>query len=229
MKVDVLCIFAALSAISAAQQPVAHPSKPAVASPALQKHTNELGFSYSLPADWQMVDMSGALHDQQQKAQTSEASDEEKHGVGCIQIAITAHHGDRASMITAVDLPTACMGTEMSQDDLAGFGRGAAEGIRQNFDLGEAVESSYMLGRHHVWIARAPATPIGSAGPVFTVETVCTLVQKGAVCWMILAADEAALTTFERGPVVLDSDPPSPLVPKSIFTRKPSVPAGAAK
>ena len=229
MNAQFLFTLTVFSAVAAAQHPAAHSSKPAAAKPALQKHSDAIGFSYSLPADWQMVDLSVSLHEEQQKTETSEASEEEKRGVGCIQIAMNAHHGDPASMITVADLPTGCMGTPMTPDDLAGFGRSAVESVRQNFELGEAVESTYLLGRHHVWEARSTATPIGAAGPVFTVETVCTLVQKGAVCWMILAAREADLTAFERGPVVLDTDPPSALVPKSVLGGKPTAPAGVSK
>jgi hypothetical protein len=217
------CLFLSFAAVTYAQQaakPAVHPSHPAAAKPALRKHIGAIGFTYSLPAEWTVVDMSSSLQAERQKAQAEDASEEEKHGVGCIEIALTAHHGNPGSMITAVDLPTACMGVEMSPSDLPGFGRGASQGIQQGFDPGEPTEFNYTLGHHAMWMARFSATPKGSTAPVFTVETVCTLVKKGAVCWMVLAANSDALNTFERGPVVLDSDLPSPLVPRSVFVKE---------
>jgi hypothetical protein len=53
------------------------------------------------------------------------------------------------------------------------------------------------------------------------VETVCSILKKGAVCWMAIAADDAALQSFEHGAVTLDSEVPAPLVPADAFVKKP--------
>ncbi len=186
---------------------------------ATQTYSSDVGFSYTLPAEWEVVDMSAALQAEQERAKGTEGNNQEKRGVGCMQIAMTAHHGTPASMIMAMALPTSCVGLEMSAKDLPGFGRGAAQGIQQQFDLGEPVEATYSLGSHSAWIARFPATLKDGSQRSYSVETVCTLLKKGAVCWMALAADDDALATFEHGSATLDGEPPVPLVPADVFMK----------
>jgi hypothetical protein len=55
----------------------------------------------------------------------------------------------------------------------------------------------------------------------YTVETVCSVLKKGAVCWMAMAADKAGLQTFENGAVALDGEVPAALVPATAFEKKP--------
>jgi len=54
----------------------------------------------------------------------------------------------------------------------------------------------------------------------YTVETVCSVLKKGAVCWMTMAANQDALQTFENGAVKLDGEAPATLVPASAFAKK---------
>jgi hypothetical protein len=215
MKASLYCAILSICATQLLAQ------KPA-AAPATQTHSSEIGFSYTLPTDWEVVDMSQSLAAEQQKAQQTAGSDAEKRGVACIQIALTAHHGSPGSMVVAVQLPLACVGAEMTDKDIPGFGTGAAQGIEQGFDVGDPVAGSYSLGSHNVWISRARGFPKGHPELAYTVETVCSLVKKGAVCWMALAADDAALATFEHGLVTLDGEKPVALVPADAFQKKPS-------
>lgn len=186
-----------------------------------RNHTSEIGFSYTLPADWEVVDMSSPLSAAQQQAQQGAGSEDEKRGVACLKIALTARHGSPGSMVVAMALPSACMGVEMAEKDLPGFGMGAAQGVQQGFDVGDPAVSNYSLGTHRMWIARASGNPKGHPELPYTVETLCTLLKKGAVCWMALAADGDALATFENGMVRLDGDAPRKLVPASVFAKKP--------
>lgn len=186
---------------------------------ATQTYSSDVGFSYTLPAEWEVVDMSAALQAEQDRAKAAAAGDQEKRGVGCMQIAMTAHHGTPASMIMAMALPTLCVGAKMSEKDLPGFGMGASQGIQEQFDLGEPAEATYSLGKHSAWIARSTATLKDSSHRLYTVETVCTLLKKGAVCWMVLAADDDALATFEHGFAALDGDTPVPLVSADVFLK----------
>jgi len=165
--------------------------------------------------------MSASLSAAQKKAQQAAGDDELKRGAACMQIALTAHHGSPGSMIAAVVLPSECMGKEMSPTDLPGFGIAATQGIQMGFDVGDPLLAEYSLGSHKVWAARAKGNPAGHPELPYTVETVCTLVKKGAVCWMALAADDAALTTFEKGSVTLDKEAPTHLVPATAFVKKP--------
>jgi hypothetical protein len=183
--------------------------------------TNEIGFSYNLPSDWEFVDMRSSLSARQQQAKQAATDEEQKRGAGCLQIALTAHHGSPGSMVAAVVLPSDCVGKEMSEADLPGFGMGATQGIRQGFDVGDPAVAEYTLGTHKMWSSRAIGNPTGHPELKYTVETVCSLVKKGAVCWMALAADDAGLAVFEQGIVTLDSEAPAALVPAGTFASKP--------
>jgi len=199
----------------------AQPHAPTKPSAPLHVATNDIGFSYSLPADWEFVDMSASLSALQKQTQQTPGDDELKRGAACMQIALTAHHGSPGSMIAAVVLPSACMGKEMSPADLPGFGIAATQGIQMGFETGDPLLAEYSLGSHKVWAARAKGNPAGHPEMPYTVETVCTLVKKGAVCWMALAANDAGLATFEQALVILDKEAPTPLVPANSFPKKP--------
>jgi hypothetical protein len=195
-------------------------SAPAAAE--TRTYTNNVGFSYSFPADWEVVDMSSTLPAAQQQAQQNAATDDEKRGVACTQIALSARHGSPASTVVAVVLPFACLGAEMTDKDLPGMGSGAMEGIQQNFDVAEPLFGVYSLGSHSLWIERVKSTLKDHPEAQYTVETVCSILKKGAVCWMAIAADQAALDIFEHGAVVLDGEAPAALVPANAFVKKPS-------
>jgi len=72
-----------------------------------------------------------------------------------------------------------------------------------------------------LWIERAAGAVKEHPEMKYTVETVCSLLKKGAVCWMAMAADNAHLQTFERGLVALDGEAPAALVPADAFAKKP--------
>jgi hypothetical protein len=192
-------------------------------SVALEAHTDALGFTYSLPIDWEVVQATPALPDVKTKAPDSAASDEDKKGVACAEIAFTARHGDPASVIVVVVLPFACFGQSMSAKDLPGFAQGAAEGIKQSFDITDLVNSDYKLGSHRMWAERAKGTPKGhpEASP-YSVEITCTVLKKAAVCFMGMIASDDAAKAFESGPVTLEADSPAALVPQGAFEKKPA-------
>ena len=218
MKAYMLAAVAVLCGVPLLAQSPA--SAPAVASP--RTYTNDIGFSYSFPVDWEVVDMSSTLPAAQQQAQQSATTEVEKRGAACTQIALSARHGSPASTVVAVVLPFACLGAVMSESDLPGMGSGAMEGIQQNFDVSEPDYGVYSLGSHGVWIERTKSTLKGHPEAKYTVETVCSILKKGAVCWMAIAADDAALQSFEHGAVTLDGEVPAPLVPADAFVKKPS-------
>jgi hypothetical protein len=110
----------------------------------------------------------------------------------------------------------------MSARDLPGFAQGASEGIKQSFDITDPVYGDYALGTHSMWIERAKGTPKGHPDAPYTVEIACTLLKKGAVCWMALAASDDALKTIEGGAVALEGDSPTALVPATAFEKKPA-------
>jgi len=191
-------------------------------SSATRTYTNDVGFSYTFPADWDVVNMSSTLPQAQQQAQQQASNDQEKQGIGCTQVGLSAHYGDPASTVVAVVLPFACLGSEMTEKDLPGIGSGALEGVQQNFDLGEPLYGSYSLGSHSMWIERVTGTLKDHAEVQYGVETVCSILKKSAVCWMAITSDQAALARFEHTVVVLDGEAPSMLVPSNAFEHKPS-------
>jgi hypothetical protein len=183
-------------------------------------HSSDLGFTYAIPSDWQVVDASATLPTVQQQVTQNASSDDEKKGIACVQVALTARHGDPTSVIVVMALPFACFQQEMTDKDLPGFASGASEGLKQILDITDAVHSSYALGSHDVWIERAKGSAKANPSVHFSVETACTLLKKAAVCWMTTAADDGAMQTFEHGAVTLDQDPAAALVPPTAFDKK---------
>ena len=190
-------------------------------TPAMQPHSSDLGFTYNVPADWQVVP-TPTLTDAQRDAARSAATDDEKKGIGCVQVALNARHGDPASIVVIVALPFDCFGQQMSEDDLPGFASGASQGLDQSFNVSDPVYGDYKLGSHSMWIERTKGTPKDHPELKYTVEIACTLLKKGAVCWMAMAADDATLQSFEHGLVTLEGEAPKALVPPDAFAKKPS-------
>jgi hypothetical protein len=184
-------------------------------------HTSELGFSYSVPTDWQVTESQPTPDEIKQKQTESAKTDEEKRGIACLKVAMTARHGDPASVIVAMALPFDCFGQSMTEKDLPGFAEGGAEGLKQAFDLAEPVHTTYSLGNHNLWLERAKGTPKGHPEMNYTVEIACGLLKKAAVCWMTLTSDDSALGVFENGAIVLDGDSFPALVPANAFEKKP--------
>jgi hypothetical protein len=186
-------------------------------------YASDLGFSYVLPSDWEVVDVQASLASRKQQAAQSATTDEEKKGLACVQLALTAHHGNPTSAVVEVALPFDCFGQQASESDLPGFASAASEGMKESFDVKDAVHATYSLGTHHMWIERVTGTIKEQPGiPPYTIEVACGLLKKAAVCWMTLAADSAALQVFEKGDVTLDGDAPVALVPSTAFDKKPA-------
>jgi len=179
--------------------------------------SNPIGFSYHLPDDWEIIGPKAPSPEQQKRQQQKVSSADEKRGIECLQVPLTARHGDPPTTIVIVSLPFACYGQTLTDGDLPGFGSGASEGLKEAFDIASPIEASYPLASHKMWIERARATPKGKSGPAYTVEIACTLLQKGVVCWMAQAADENGLHIFESAPVSLDGALAPALVPPETF------------
>lgn len=198
--------------------PAQAPSVNPAAAPAQDKaYSSSIGFRYRLPADWESVGDNPSPPDARQQAGKGAAADAEMRGMDCAQTVLAARHGNPASVITVVALPFECFGEPMIDKDLPGFGRGAMEEIENSFDLSAPVTANYDLGTHRLWIERSGATVKGQTERAYTVETVCTILKKGAVCWMATAADADALRTFETGAVKLEGDSFPALVPPAAF------------
>lgn len=190
---------------------------PAVAqTPALTPHVTPIGFTINLDADWTEIDMSAQMAAARQQVAQAAISEVEKRGITCLEMPLTARHGNPPSMLTVVDLPWSCMGIQATEKDLPGFGMGALQNLRQQFEMEEPATSTFALGHHAGWTARAKATPRGTQLG-YTIEVACTLVEKGSVCAMIVAADATTLSHFEQLPVVLDGTSFPALVPAGTY------------
>lgn len=187
-----------------------------------------IGYSYQLPSDWTVVDTKRLPEPAAPTASLAPT----KKGTACISVPRTAKHGDPASVIVVVELPFDCYGQAMTAGDLASFGSGVAEGLKQTFDLTDPVQGAYTLSGHTLWIERAKGNPKGQtqvksqAQPAiqYTVEIACSMLKKAAVCWMTTAADEASLHAFQQMPVTLDGEAAAPLVPSTAFDKAPPAP-----
>jgi hypothetical protein len=205
-------------------QPAPAPTQaaPTPSAPESKAHVSQLGFSYSVPTDWEVVDAQGTLPKAKAEADKNASSEEEKKGLECVQVAFSARRGDPASVLVAVALPFDCFGQQMSEKDLSGFAAGASEGLKQSFDVGDPISGNYTLGSHSMWIERTKGNPKGHPELAYTVEIACGLLKKAAVCWMAMAADDSALRVFEQGAVTLDGESADALVPPNAFEKKPS-------
>ncbi|HWE86301.1 MAG TPA: hypothetical protein VG267_15265 [Terracidiphilus sp.] len=212
MKAFLSIVIFALGAATLAQVPQA----PRAATRTLRSH---LGFSYGIPTDWDVVDYSAEA---KEEARQNAATEADKKGLGCAVMGLQAKHGAPTSMIVEVALPFDCFGQVMQAGDLPQFAAGASAALQQNFDVGEPVLGTYTRGTHSFWIERATATLKGQPGAAYSIEIACTVGKKAAVCWMTMAADNAALAVFERGMVSVDGDTPEALVPETAFDKKPS-------
>ncbi|HEV2214192.1 MAG TPA: hypothetical protein VGR64_02810 [Terracidiphilus sp.] len=105
------------------------------------------------------------------------------------------------------------------EKDLPGFVQQALQNIRQTMILSDEVHGSYMLGTHPMQIERASGVVIGAPDIRYTVEITCSVLHRGAVCWMGMAAALPDLTTFEQGRVSLDGEPAAFLVPPNVFRK----------
>jgi hypothetical protein len=220
MKAGLFAFFLALSIFPLLAQ------APVPGATASVSYISSLGFSYSLPGDWQIVDSPAppTLSGMKDQARQNSASADEKKGMECVQVAFTGRHGEPASVVIAVQLPFACFGQTATEKDLPGFAQGASAQLKQQFNFTDTAQASYSLGSHSVWTERSRGTPKGHPEAPYTTEIACTVLKSGAVCWMAVTADSAALAAFEQGHVVLEGESPAPLVPPSAFAKKPAIP-----
>lgn len=181
-----------------------------------------VGLTYHIPTGWDAIDAQSTLPEVKKRQTESAKTDEEKKEIACIQIPLSARHGDPPSFLAVMALPFDCLGQIMTEKDLPGFAEGSSEGPRAVFDFGEPTYGSYSLGDHRMWIERAKGNPKGHPEMAYTLEIACSLLKKGAVCWMTVAADDQALKAFEGNSATLDGDFFTQLVPAEAFEKKPT-------
>ena len=108
--------------VSASKQAAA-PVTPTTTTQVPKVERSDIGFSYSLPPDWEFVAPAPAP-----RVETPyPTAIPPKKGAACVEVAFTARHGTPASVIVVLALPFACYGQAMTASDLENFGAGAAE------------------------------------------------------------------------------------------------------
>jgi len=182
----------------------------------------DMGLSYQLPSGWAAVESKPTSQVVKTQPPQAPVTEEQRKGTACIQVGLTARHGDPVSTLVVLMLPYGCFGQAMNGKDLGGFGSGAAEGLSEAFDTVEPIYGAYTLGSHSIWIERAKGNLKGRPENRYTVEIACGLLKKGAACWMTMAADGESLKAFEQAPVMLDGEEAVPLVPANAFEIRPS-------
>lgn len=190
-------------------------------SPQQAANTEAFGFTYHLPADWQIAPEKSVLPAAKQNAEQSAKGPGQVLSVACAQVVFSAHSGKPPSVIVVAALPFACYGQPMTPANLSRFAGGVSEGLKQNLDVSNPVYGAYTLGTHNFWIERAVGVPKTHSGPEYTVEIACTILKTSAVCWMTIANSAGALRDFENSVVALDGEPPLVLVPINAFVKKP--------
>jgi hypothetical protein len=196
----------------------ATPAESATTVPAAVTDT-KIGFSSSLPQEWQ-----GIAPVQKQIDVPYPAAVGPKKGDACVEVKMTARHVNSESVIVALALPFDCYGQTMKEDDLKDFGEGVAEGLKQTFAIFKQAQGSYSLGSHEMWIERADGTPKRIPEIPATFEIACTVLHKGAVCWMTMASDASSLRDFEHQAVTLEGDAFDALVPAGVALVIPEIP-----
>ena len=135
---------------------------------------------------------------------------------------MSARKGPPPSFLAAMALPFDCLGQRLTEKDLPGFAEGSSQGPRAVFDFAEPEYGAYSLGSHKMWIERAKGNPKGHPEVVYTMDIVCGLLKKAAVCWMTLAADDQTLKEFESNAVTLDGGFFAEFVPATACDKKPA-------
>jgi hypothetical protein len=210
---------------------------PAPGAPSATSDMPGLGFQYAPPSGWRIEaapsnsspssppassapsagssssSPNAAGHEPAQSAAAPAA----KKGIACLEAPLTATYGDPRSVLVEVVLPFDCFGQTIGPDQLPAFTLGIAAGMKQSLDTSDAIESAYTLGTHRMWVQRSKGNEKGHPVAPFTFEIACGLLRKAAVCWTVAANDAAALAAFENASVTLEDDPPTPLVPATVF------------
>lgn len=207
---------ATLPSASSGEKNAPAADKPSTTAPPIFKSDGDFTFSY--PADWEVVDMKPMLPVQRLKAEQEAKSEMEKKGAGCADVQLTIRHGDPASVVLIMFLEYKCLGLDLKESDLGSTGVGIATGLTKSFNVKDPKYGAYNLGKHAFWIERADGTPVNHPEHEYKLETTCTLLKKGLVCWLAMAGTPDTITTFEASNVSLEGDSPTPLVPASAFS-----------
>lgn len=213
------CAATLLTGQSVPTDQVKGPASDAVISstPKAAVFKSDSDFTFTYPADWEVVDTKPLIPVVKLKAQEGAKSNLEKQGADCTQIPLMIRHGVPSSVIVIVVLDFGCVGNAINASDLASTGLGVAKGLTKNFEISEPAYSAYRLGTHDFWIERAQGTSRSHSDKKYSLEITCTMLKKSLACWFALAPDIENLSTLETGTVSLEGESSAVLVPAKTF------------
>lgn len=118
-------LFAQAPKLAATPAPAPTAAPAAVSAPAAagapatppKVQNSDLGFSYGLPSDWELV----APPPTAPPGPDPDLPPSAKKGNGCVEVALTARHGAPASVVVVMALPFDCYGQAIAASDLAGL------------------------------------------------------------------------------------------------------------
>lgn len=193
---------------------------PAPAAGGNQSFSSDLGFTYSIPADYTVVDaqpMMPVLRMQEERTADSAA---EKKGMDCAQPILVARHAN-GSVIVVMGLTSDCMGTPLTADQLAQMGIGVVQGMEQGPSgvvLKNPQYGAFRQSDHDFWIVKSNAPTKDAPDTPHWLEAVLTVVPRGVVFWLFTTPDGAQTAGFENTLLHFGSGGDAPLVPATAFT-----------
>lgn len=178
----------------------------------------DLGLAYRYPAAFQQ-DNPLAIAIKNGHAQNG-GDDEAQKAAKCIKMPLIAAKGTPAAgseigFILLMTVDYACMD---EQNDATFLGGDAQTLMRVLEMFGRSVTEDamhYKLQGHDAAFVQgsAPAAMLGE-GAMLHAASVCTLIRKLSVCWLIVDSDYRIMPSLVANPVIFDGRDAVPLVPK---------------
>jgi hypothetical protein len=210
-------LFTAICCCCALSWPQPATAQSATPAPAPMVFTSDMGFTYEYPSDWTLVDTNGLTAGLQPDAGGKDGDELGKKAFLCTQIGFAIHNDRGSSAILAMTVPFDCLGLKFDDHALRSFGRGVLAGMSGAANFSSRISAVYQLGTHNLWIGRERGTLKANPQIAVTLETSCTLLKKGAVCWTLLTTNSDIAAIFEGGRVSLEGEAPTALVPPTAF------------
>lgn len=189
-------------------------------APAFTVYSDESGFSFSYPSDWEVVDSKPLLPVAQMQARERATSAAERQGASCTQLALILSKPSAQARIVVLTIAYDCVGGIIKQSDLAAVGTGISAGMKKSMLITEPTYAAYRLGTHEMWVERANGSPLTHPESKSSVETVCTMLKKSLVCWMDVSGTAEGIAALDNATVTLEGERASALVPPSAFHKR---------
>lgn len=178
-------------------------------------HDDALHFTLTYPAT---LTPSNAVTQVVEQSKKEMKTDAEKKALGCISTPLMAlRETNDFALIMVMRMDLACLNVPPATGILSTL---AQTSLRQGLArLGLSTVSaptSYKLDNHDAVFLRGAVTDEDGKETAHG-AAVCSLVEKSAVCWEVVAIDKGNVTSLLASPVGFDGHPPQPLVPADVI------------